>query len=99
MNGTWWSSFVQTRYLFANNEIYKLLLQYSERKEYLEKMNKLPKHHCAGPPEARGPQRRGAQCSRIGCISLRPALGRRFHKSDLIGKFRPQQSSDIISDL
>ena len=32
------------------------------------KMNNLPKHHDAGP------QRRGAQCSRIGCIGLRPAL-------------------------
>jgi len=26
-----------------------------ERKEYLAKMNNLPKHHGAGPPEARGP--------------------------------------------
>jgi len=28
----------------------------------------------AGPPDARGPQRHGAQCNRIGCIGLRPAL-------------------------
>ena len=31
-------------------------------------MNNLPKHQGAGP------QRRGAQCSCIGCIGLRPAL-------------------------
>ena len=31
-------------------------------------MNNLPKHHDAGP------QRRGAQCSCIGCIGLWPAL-------------------------
>jgi len=31
-------------------------------------MNNLPKHHGAGPPEAR------VQCSYIGCIGLRPAL-------------------------
>jgi len=37
-------------------------------KEYLAKINNLPKHHGAGP------QRRWAQCSRIGCIGLRPAL-------------------------
>jgi len=37
-------------------------------KVYLAKMNNLPKHHGAGP------QRRGAQCSCIGCIGLRPAL-------------------------
>jgi len=30
-----------------------------ELKEYLAKMNNLPKYHGAGPPEARGPQRRG----------------------------------------
>jgi len=40
----------------------------SQRKVYLAKMNNLPKHHGAGP------QRRGAQCSCIGCIGLRPAL-------------------------
>jgi len=39
-----------------------------KRKVYLAKMNNLPKHHSAGP------QRRGAQCSCIGCIGLRPAL-------------------------
>jgi len=38
------------------------------RKVYLEKMNNLSKHHGAGP------QCRGAQCSCIGCIGLRPAL-------------------------
>jgi len=43
-------------------------------KEYLAKINNLPNHHGAGPPEARGPLRRGAQCSCIGCIDLRPAL-------------------------
>ena len=43
------------------------------RKEYLAKMNNLPNHHGSGPPEARGPLRRGAQCS---CIGLRPALHR-----------------------
>jgi len=31
---------------------------------------------------ARGPQRRGAQCSCIGCIGLRPALHK--HISDLV---------------
>jgi len=30
--------------------------------------------HGAGAPEAWGHQRRGAQCNRIGCIGLRPAL-------------------------
>jgi len=39
-----------------------------KRKVYLAKMNSLPKHHGAGS------QRRGAQCSCIGCIGLRPAL-------------------------
>jgi len=39
-----------------------------KRKVYLVKMNHLPKHNGAGP------QRRGAQCSCIGCIGLRPAL-------------------------
>jgi len=38
------------------------------RKEYLAKINNLPNHHGAGP------LRRGAQCSCIGCIGLRPAL-------------------------
>jgi len=42
--------------------------------EYLAKINNLPNQHGAGPPEARGSQRRGAQCSRIGCVDLRPAL-------------------------
>jgi len=28
----------------------------------------------AGPPEARDPHWRGAECNRIGCIGLRPAL-------------------------
>jgi len=37
-------------------------------KVYLAKMSNPPKHHGAGP------QRRGAQCSCIGCIVLRPAL-------------------------
>ena len=37
-------------------------------KVYLAKKNNLPKHHAAGP------QRRGAQCSCIGCIGLRPTL-------------------------
>jgi len=41
-----------------------------ERKEYLAKMNNLPKLH--GP----GPHRRGAQCS---CIGLRPALSETKH--------------------
>ena len=39
-----------------------------KRKVYLAKMNNLPKHHGVGP------QRRGAQCSCIGCIGLRPVL-------------------------
>jgi len=44
-----------------------------KRKVYLAKMNNLPKHHGAGP------QRRGAQCSCIGCIGLRPALSGYSH--------------------
>jgi len=39
-----------------------------KRKVYLSKMNNLPIHHGAGP------QKRGAQCSCIGCIGLRSAL-------------------------
>jgi len=38
------------------------------RNEYLAKMNNRSKPHGGGP------LRRGAQCSRIGCIGLRPAL-------------------------
>jgi len=38
--------------LFANNEIHKLFLRYSEYKEYLAKMNNLRKHHGAGPNAA-----------------------------------------------
>ena len=41
-----------------------------KRKVCLAKMNNLPKHHGAGS------QRRGAHCSCIGCIGLRPALCR-----------------------
>jgi len=41
--------------LFANNDIYKLFLPYSERKEYLAKMNNLLGHHGAGLPKARCP--------------------------------------------
>jgi len=40
----------------------------SQAKGVSRKRNNLPKHHGAGP------QRRGAQCSCIGCIGLRPAL-------------------------
>ena len=40
-----------------------------KRKVHLVKMNNLPKHHGTGP------QSRGAQCSCIGCIGLRPVLG------------------------
>ena len=38
------------------------------RKEHLVKINNRPKHHAAGPTEARGP------IQRIGCIGLMPAL-------------------------
>jgi len=49
------------------------------RKEYLAKINNLLKHHGAGPP------RRGAQCSRIGCIGLRSALNvRHWFSSEII---------------
>ena len=48
-----------------------------KRKVYLAKMNNLPKDHGAGP------QRRGAQCSCIGCIGLRPALPQSsWHEQD-----------------
>ena len=86
-SGTWWSaditllmriehvsersilmrgnlSFIQTRWLFANNEIYKPLYNY--RAQRVSGKNKEP---------AQTPWR-GAQCSRIGCIGLRPALTR-----------------------
>jgi len=55
---------------FGLTEVYCISHLYwiLERKEYLGKMNNLPKHHCAGP------QRCGAQCSCIGCIGLRLAL-------------------------
>jgi len=54
--------------LFANNEIYKLLLLNSQAQTESGKINNLPKHRGAGPPEAR------AQRSCIRCIGLRPAL-------------------------
>jgi len=51
-----------------------------KRKVYLEKINNLPKHHGAGP------QRRGAQCSCIGCIGLRPALYARIENRHEVRK-------------
>jgi len=59
---------VLTRAFFVNNEIYMAFLLNSQAQGVSGKMNKLPKHHGAGP------QRRGTQCSCIGCIGLRPAL-------------------------
>jgi len=60
--------FVLTRVLFANNEILSSLSTEFERKEYLAKINYYPN-------EWRGATRGGgAQCNRIGCIGLRPAL-------------------------
>jgi len=47
---------------------FKSLATILERKEHQAKMNNLSNHHGAGP------LRRGAQCSCIGCIGLRPAL-------------------------
>jgi len=52
----------------VNNEIYIAFLLNSKAQSVSGKMNNLPKHHSAGPPEE------GAQCSCIGCISSRPAL-------------------------
>ena len=48
-----------------------LLLNLSARSIWQNEQ--LSKHMARGPRGA-GPQRRGAQCSRIGCIGLRPAL-------------------------
>jgi len=55
--------------LFVNNEIYKPFLMNSRTqgvsgKKWTIHLNNM----------SRGPQRRGAQCSCIGCIGLRPAL-------------------------
>ena len=47
----------------------------------------------AGSPEARGPQRRGAQCNRIGCIGLRPALGASDGDPNLFSKDEMQRHS------
>ena len=71
--------FILTRALFANNDIISAVSTEFERKEYLAKMYYYPNTwrgapRGAGPPETWGPQRRGAQCNRIGCIGLRPAL-------------------------
>jgi len=41
-------------------------------------MNYYPNTWRAGPSEAHGPHRRGAQCKCIGCIGLRPTLGVSF---------------------
>ena len=63
------SSFIQTRQLY-----YLLTMRFLSlftilvRKEYLAKTNNLPKRYGVGS------LRRGAQCSRVGCIGLRPAL-------------------------
>jgi len=45
------------------------VLNSQTQRVHLAKMSNLPKHHGAGP------QKRGAQCSCIACIGLRPALG------------------------
>jgi len=75
------SMIVVTRALFANNEMWSAVSTEFERSKYLAKVNYHPNTwrgapRGAGPPETRAPQRRGAQCNRIGCISLRPALPR-----------------------
>ena len=62
------NSLVLTRAFFVNNEISMTFQLNSQGKVYLANMNNLPKHHGAGH------QRRGAQCSCIGCIGVRPAL-------------------------
>jgi len=54
--------------MFANNEIYKPFLQTLSSRSIWQKWTTCPN------TMARCPQRRGAQCSRIGCIGLRPAL-------------------------
>jgi len=53
---------ILTRALFANNDILLAVSTEFERKDYLAKMNYYPSTW------------RGAQCNRIGCIGLRPAL-------------------------
>ena len=49
------SVFVLTTTLFAKNEIYKPFPLTSQAHGVSAKKNNLPKHHGAGPPEARGP--------------------------------------------
>jgi len=44
-----------TRAFFVNNEIYMAFLLNSQALGVSGKMNNLPKHYGAGPPEARGP--------------------------------------------
>jgi len=60
-----------------------------KRKVYLANMNNLPKHHGAGA------QRRGAQCTCIGCIGLRPALPGQHLLLDLSRRYH----FDCISQL
>ena len=48
------------RALFVNSDFYIEFLLNSQAQGVYGKKNNLSKHHGAGPPEARGPQRRGA---------------------------------------
>jgi len=46
------SSFIETRWLFANNNIYKPFLLSSRARSIWQKWNHLPKRHGAGPSAA-----------------------------------------------
>jgi len=81
---------VLTREFFVNNEIYMAFLLNYPAQGVSGKMNNLPKHH------ARGPQRRGAQCSCIGCIGLRPALLFNFHIKILVYCFCRQIRLNVL---
>jgi len=59
---------VLTGAFFVSSEIYMPFLVNSQAQGVSGKIKNLPKHHGVGP------QRRGAQCSCIGCIGFRPAL-------------------------
>jgi len=68
-----------------------------KHKVYLAKMKSLPKHHGAGP------HRRGAQCSCIGCIGLRPALGVGAGKfwvlTRIYARIRPNSPEKFLCDF
>jgi len=60
---------VETRTFFASNEIYRAFLLNS-RAQGVSGKNEQPTE----TPWRGAPQKRGAQCSCIGCIGLRPTL-------------------------